>query len=193
MEIIDIRQDDDLRTVARKAEANFRQLAFSIGSAVKKQSNIDLSAVQVLIGDAVDNLVEEVIPAMVAEQLSEALDITYTSTASDVIVEDGCTITALDAVRWGSVVSIRFSYRLSSALTVPSNGDITDVTLGRLKDGWRPANMTNVILDQTRIMIGDVDSSGYVKARSANSRGASYTIDANAVLYASMTFVTGIQ
>lgn len=133
------------------------------------------------------------IPGQVADALDQALGVTMTSTLSDFFTEDGCTVTACNAMRWGSMAFIRFSYRLNSALTVPSNGDITDVTLGKLKVGWRPFDMTNVILDQTRILIGDVDSSGDVKVRSANSRGTSYTIDANAVLYASMMLMLGLQ
>jgi hypothetical protein len=116
-----------------------------------------------------------------------------TNTLSDFFTEDGCTVTACNAMKWGDMAFIRFSYKLNSALTVPSNGDITDVTLGKLKVGWRPFDMTNVILDQTRIIIGDLDSSGDIKARSANSRGTSYTIDANAVLYASMMLMLGLQ
>lgn len=133
------------------------------------------------------------IPDQVANAVDEALRVETTTTLNDFFTEDGCTVTACQAMKWGDMAFIRFSYRLNSALTVPSNGDITDVTLGTLKIGWRPIDMTNVILDQTRILVGDVDNSGAIKARSANSRGTSYTIDANAVLYASMMLMLGIQ
>ena len=144
-------------------------------------------------GQVSDAITAADIPGQVSDALDSALAVEMTNTLSDFFVEDGCTVTACNAMRWGDMVFIRLSYRLNSALTVPSNGDITDVTLGTLKIGWRPFDMTNVILDQTRIIVGDVDTNGDVKARSANSRGSSYTIDANAVLYASMTLMIGLQ
>lgn len=221
MEIAKLSQNDDLLAVIRKCNVNFQQLALSARQAIKKQSKIDMDNVSAEISGITQTLVnlenvvlpqmvsDEVdakvptevatqiaaadIPGQVANALDQALGVTMTSTLSDFFTEDGCTVTACNAMKWGDMAFIRFSYRLNSTLTVPSNGDITDVTLGKLKVGWRPFDMTNVILDQTRIIIGDVDSSGDVKARSANSRGTSYTIDANAVLYASMMLMLGLQ
>lgn len=177
MEIVDISHNDDLVVVAQKCNLNFKRLVSLTRQLIKKQSMID----------------DDIYLQQLEDMLSLALQMETTTTLADFFVEDGCTVTSCNAMRWGNMVSIRFSYRLNSALTVPSNGDITDVTLGTLKSGWRPFDMTNVILDQTRILIGDVDVSGVVKARSANSRGSSYTIDANAVLYASMTLMLGMQ
>lgn len=221
MEIAKLSQNDDLLAVIKKCNVNFRQLAWDARQAIQKQSKIDMDNVSAeidgitqtlvnlenvvlpqMVSDEVDAKVPtEVttqiaaadIPGQVADALDQALGVTMTNTLSDFFTEDGCTVTACNAMKWGNMAFIRFSYRLNSALTVPSNGDITDVTLGKLKVGWRPFDMTNVILDQTRIIIGDVDSSGDVKARSANSRGTSYTIDANAVLYASMMLMLGLQ
>lgn len=221
MEIAKLLQNDDLLAVIKKCNVNFRQLAWDTRQAIQKQSRMDMDNVSAeidgitqtlvnlenvvlpqMVSDEVDAKVPtEVttqiaaadIPGQVADALDQALGVTMTNTLSDFFTEDGCTVTACNAMKWGSMAFIRFSYRLNSALTVPSNGDITDVTLGKLKVGWRPFDMTNVILDQTRIIIGDVDSNGDVKARSANSRGTSYTIDANAVLYASMMLMLGLQ
>lgn len=221
MEIAKLSQNDDLLAVIKKCNVNFRQLAWDARQAIQKQSRMDMDNVSAeidgitqtlvnlenvilpqMVSDEVDAKVPaEVttqiaaadIPGQIAGALDQALGVTMTNTLSDFFTEDGCTVTACNAMKWGSMAFIRFSYRLNSALTVPSNGDITDVTLGKLKVGWRPFDMTNVILDQTRIIIGDVDSNGDVKARSANSRGTSYTIDANAVLYASMMLMLGLQ
>lgn len=234
MEIVNLSHNDNIPTIARKCNQNFKQLAWSSSQAMRKQGRMEESdfsdaligvydeiasvagsiatevsyqiAAQDIPGKVSDAITAQDIPQMVndeissadipgqvADALDQALGVTMTSTLSDFFTEDGCTVTACNAMRWGSMAFIRFSYRLNSALTVPSNGDIADVTLGKLKVGWRPFDMTNVILDQTRILIGDVDSSGDVKVRSANSRGTSYTIDANAVLYASMMLMLGLQ
>ena len=209
MEIVNLSHNDTLAQVVRKCNTNFRQLAWSSRQALKKQAEISLDSITSVIAgmqneiDAMrtttipDTVSAQItaadIPGQVATAVDAALGTEMTSTLADFFTEDGCTVTACQAIKWGNIAFIRFSYRLNSALTVPSNGDITDVTLGTLKIGWRPADMTNVILDQTRILIGDVDNSGAVKARSANSRGTSYTIDANAVLYASMTLMLGVQ
>lgn len=215
MKIVEIKQTDDLMTVARKCNENFKQVTWDANQSLKKQGLIDAESINASltqINDDITNLENVVIPADVASAISaadipgqvssaisaadipgqvstaitNALSTVTTTTVTDFFTEDACTVTAGSAMRWGKLAFVRLSYRLSSALTVPSNGDVTDVTLGTLKAGWRPYDMTNVILDQTRIAIGDVDTDGVVKLRSANSRGASYTIDANAVLYASM-------
>ena len=189
MALIRLSPNDNIQQLARKCNTNFNQLM----TGIKRQGRTIDGDWSTALANTVDDLTNVTIPNEVASQISDALPTIYTTTLSDFMTEDGCVVTACNAVKWGDIACIRFSYRLNSALTVPSNGDITDVTIGKLKSGWRPFDMTNVILDQTRILIGDVDSGGVIKARSANSRGSSYTIDANAVLYASMTLVLGIQ
>lgn len=209
MEIVNLSHNDTLAQVVRKCNTNFRQLAWATRQALKRQTEASIDGItSVVVGmqNEIDTMRTTTIPNEVASQVAAAdipgqvgdavdaaLATDVTSTLADFFTEDGCTVTACNAMRWGSMAFIRFSYRLNSALTVPSNGDITDVTLGKLKIGWRPFDMTNVILDQTRIIIGDVSSNGDVIARSANSRGTSYTIDANAVLYASMMLMLGLQ
>lgn len=209
MEIMDLSHNDDLLAVVRKCNANFKQLYYTLTQSSRKQlriENQDVSeALQALDESLIElqnvvmpNAIADAIaaldvPGQIADAIDQALDVTVTNTMSDFFTEDGCTVTACNAMRWGNMAFIRFSYRFNSTLTVPSNGDITDVTLGKLKIGWRPFDMTNVILDQTKILIGDVNSSGDVKVRSANSRGTSYTIDANTVLYASMMLMLGLQ
>jgi len=223
MGLLELSHNDDIRAVVQKCNLNFRQLADSIRQAVGREGRSIETDVSQMISTAISGLIDTTIPNEVALQISnanipgqitaevgeqlidldipglvntavaDALSMEITNTLSDFFTEDGCTVTACNAMRWGSMACIRFSYRLNSALTVPSNGDVADVTLGKLKIGWRPYDMTNVLLDQTKIIVGDVGSNGDVKIRSANSRGASYTIDENTVLYASMTLMLGIQ
>jgi len=223
MELINITHNDDLRSVANKCNINFKQIGTTLANLLKRQNMVERGVTNDTINQAVttitnvtipnevtsqinaldipDSISSEVttqiaaadIPGQVADALDQALGVTMTSTLSDFFTEDECTVIACNAMKWGDMAFIRFSYKLNSTLAVPSDGDIADVTLGKLKVGWRPFDITNVILDQTMILIGDVDSSGDVKARSANSRGTSYTIDANAVLYASMMLMLGLQ
>ena len=223
MELLDLSHNDDTVSIARKCNINFKRMWITIKNMTNNQTRNERDETSNFINNVISSLVNTTIPNEVASQLNSAdipgqvsnevtaqissadipgqigdaldsaLAVEMTNTLSDFFVEDGCTVTACNAMRWGDMAFIRFSYRLNSALTVPSNGDITDVTLGTLKIGWRPFDITNVILDQTKIIIGDVDINGAVKARSANSRGSSYTIDANAVLYASMMLMIGLQ
>lgn len=202
MPILNISQNDDLQTVVRKCNSNFNY-AYKVANSLLRNSG---EAIRNMVTEFTDDLLNTVIPGEVTTQIaaadiqgqvsdaiSDALSSVTTTTLSDFMTESGCTVTACSAKRWGDVAFIRFSYRLNSSLTVPSNGDVTDVTLGTLKVGWRPLDMTNVILDQTRILVGDVGNNGVIQIRSANSRGTSYTIDENAVLYASMFLIIGLQ
>lgn len=77
MEIMDISQNDELETLARKCNTNFRRLAWSTREAIKKQSLIDGAAVdQALreLGESISELTNVVIPDTVSEQI-DALDI----------------------------------------------------------------------------------------------------------------------
>lgn len=77
MEIMDISQNDELETLARKCNTNFRRLAWSTREAIKKQSLIDGAAVdQALreLGDSISELTNVVIPDTVSAQI-DALDI----------------------------------------------------------------------------------------------------------------------
>ena len=106
--------------------------------------------------EVTSQLTQADIPGMIGSAIDDALPREVTTTLSDFLTEDECTVTACLAARWGDMAFIRFSYRLNSSVTVPSNGNLPDITLGNLKIGWRPAGMTNVILDQTNVVIGDV-------------------------------------
>lgn len=107
-----------------------------------------------------------------------------TTTMADFFVPDGCTVSSCHAVRWGKHAAVAIAYKLSTALSVPDSGNVTDVTLGTLKEGWRPALGMNACMDPHYGLTGDVDSSGVVKIRGANSRGAAYTIGTGTTLYA---------
>lgn len=77
MEIVDIFQSDELETLARKCNTNFRRLAWATREAVRKQSAIDGEAVDKAlqeIGNGINRLENVVIPDTVSTQL-DALDI----------------------------------------------------------------------------------------------------------------------
>ena len=107
-----------------------------------------------------------------------------TTTLSNFFTADGCTVSSCRAVRYGKHAYISLAYKLSTALSVPESGNVSDVTLGTLKAGWIPAVASNGIMDANYGLTGDVDTSGVVKIRGANSRGAAYTIGTTTTLYA---------
>lgn len=84
MEIVDIFQNDELETLARKCNTNFRRLAWATRETVRKQSAIDSKAVNEAlqdvneamqeIGGEINRLENVVIPDTVSTQI-DALDI----------------------------------------------------------------------------------------------------------------------
>lgn len=76
MEIAKLSQNDDLPTVIRKCNVNFRQLAFSARQAIKKQSRIDMGGVDEEIGaitQSINELTNVTLPQMVSEQVTAAV------------------------------------------------------------------------------------------------------------------------
>lgn len=70
MELIEISQNDDLQTLARKCSSNFRQMIWSLRQTSKKQSRIDRDEIEIVIGDVVSNLVSNVIPNVVSAEVA---------------------------------------------------------------------------------------------------------------------------
>lgn len=187
MEIVEIKQGDDLRTVARKCNANFKNMAWDTKQAARKQGLMDAEEINAALTEIHDEMTEMenvTIPNQVNAAIASELSLVTVDTPSGFFTESDCTPTGGLVTTYGKVASFTLSYRLNSALSVPTNGNTSDVTLGTLNDGYRPVRATNVILDPTYQVMGDIDTSGNVKIRSAAPRNSTYTIDANAVLYA---------
>lgn len=74
MEIVDISHNDDLAIVARKCNANFKQLAFNATQQVRRQGRTSSEELATAISTTVRFLTETTIPNEVREQIS-ALDV----------------------------------------------------------------------------------------------------------------------
>lgn len=73
MEIVEITQSDDLMAVARKCAVNFRQMAWYIDQAVRKQGRIDVEDVMTAVSGLSDEITEMVnvtMPNEVAAQIA---------------------------------------------------------------------------------------------------------------------------
>lgn len=70
MEIIDLSHNDDLISVIRKCNANFKQLAFSASQGIKAQGRASSSSAEAMVADAINELTNVTIPNEVASQLS---------------------------------------------------------------------------------------------------------------------------
>lgn len=73
MEIVEITQSDDLMAVARKCAVNFRQIAWYIDQAIRKQGRIDVEDVMTAVSGLSDEITEMVnitMPNEVAAQIA---------------------------------------------------------------------------------------------------------------------------
>lgn len=82
MEIIELKQSDDLPSVVRKCNANFKQVAWSSNQAVKKQSRMDMSGIDAAFMDmqnrldAMERSIENIelsLPGDIADAVSDAI------------------------------------------------------------------------------------------------------------------------
>lgn len=72
MEIIDLSHNDDLVSVIRKCNANFKQLAFSASQGIKAQGRASSSGAEAMVADAINELTNVTIPNEVASQITNA-------------------------------------------------------------------------------------------------------------------------
>lgn len=81
----------------------------------------------------------------VAETELDAFNIVSTTTISDFITfESGWSLDGNNfyAVKYGRVVMVRMNLKYSSDISVPASGNITDITIGTIKQGWTPFTTT---------------------------------------------------
>lgn len=187
MQIINLSHNDSIDAIVEKCNLNFKELAFSTSQSIKKQSRIDTSDVASAINQIVSDLTNIVIPNEVAAQIGTG----STTTVSDFITADqDVVITSGIAHRWGKIAKISLSYRLANSYSVMSDGKINNIDVGVLTSDWMTVGgLTNINLDSTYNIQGVIDNNGRIAIMSANSRGTTYTIDQNAVLYAGFTYM----
>ena len=132
------------------------------------------------------------IPGLVSAEVASQIVTDYTDTVSDFLTADTSDVVIVNGMahKWGKMAKISLTYRFVSPYVVMSDGKINNLQLGTLTSDWMTiGGLTNVSLDATRKIEGVIDSTGLITFMSANSRGTSYTIDENAVLYAGFTYM----
>lgn len=79
-------------------------------------------------------------PFYSAEPIQHNTDGTFSGAANVITGNSGvATITGATAYRWGKVCQLAITWKNDSAISVPASGNITDVTVGTLVEGLRPA------------------------------------------------------
>lgn len=74
MEIVELSHNDDIQSLARKCNINFKQLLYALRQTLKKQSRLDGETNSIALDDAVTSLIQTSIPNEVRSQIS-SLDI----------------------------------------------------------------------------------------------------------------------
>lgn len=120
------------------------------------------------------------------------LDYATTTTRSDVMdAGTGITITGFSAARFGKVASLFFQWSYSSAITVPANGNITDIVIGVLKTGWRPYEEVHGTSsgDGAGAAWYYITSGGNVEIGACEGTGSQRTISANTSFDFGITYI----
>lgn len=115
---------------------------------------------------------------------------------TELSVEHGTSISAgtgassavMTAYRYGKVATVYITITLKSAVSVPVNGNSTDVAVATLPSGWRPP-VTSVLMMPYEDGYAVINSSGTVTITRFGSRGSSYTVAAGTEIRMLGTFV----
>lgn len=114
---------------------------------------------------------------------------------SDVITpRSGITITNVFTIKWGKVLWIRVSWKRNSAISVPANGNMADITIGDLKNAYRPLGMTVGIgegNDPNTNASYIIGWDGPFSVESFEATGSARTIPANTELTAYSVYLLG--
>lgn len=114
-----------------------------------------------------------------------------TTTATDIMtLGSGVTISDFKFARRGNVAQLYFTWSYSSAITVSANGDISDITLGTLKDDYKPIVPTaGVCNGNPRGAWYGMTVNGVITSTGFNATGSSYTIAAETNMNARFTYL----
>ena len=120
------------------------------------------------------------------------LTTTSTTTASSIITPaTGITINSASYAQCGNIASIMISWKSSSTISVNADGNATNVTVGTIVSGKRPK------IDTAGTSFGDnggpafyiLNPSGTLTLGACGGTGASRTVAANTVFWASFTYI----
>lgn len=105
----------------------------------------------------------------------------YESTASSICTAaSGVTFNSVGAIKWGRVCMIAISFKFTTDLSVPANGNITNRTVCTLKTKYLPSMSTGLwsIGDEAGAAWYNTDSSGVITLGACEGTGAARTITA---------------
>lgn len=116
-----------------------------------------------------------------------------TSTASDffTVYSSNATISnfAVCAI-YGKVAQVSFNWKNVNAITVPASGNISNITIGTLKTGYRPLNASvGWSNGEASAAWYNINSSGVVTLNALEGTGASRTIAASTEFRFSTVFI----
>jgi hypothetical protein len=116
---------------------------------------------------------------------------TTSAIASVITASSAASITAVSCSRWGKIAMIEITWTNKSAITVPANGNISNVTVGTLKDGWKPATRAGAqsLGDSAGAAWYNVGANGVIVLGAVEGTGAQRTIAAGTTFHCNATFI----
>ena len=112
--------------------------------------------------------------------------VTQTSTVSSIVsAASGITFVSIYAYQWGPILQLHFVWKSSSAISVPADGNITNITIGTLKSGYRPKNQCYAFSNADGTCaecITNINQSGTLAVTGFKATGTARTIDANTAI-----------
>ena len=115
------------------------------------------------------------------------------TTITDIITANSAvTITAANWKRWGRIANLAINFKNVNAITnVPANGNITNVTVGTLKAGYRPLWVTAATSngDGQGPCFYTISNNGTITLCVCAGTGASRTIAADTVFTLRVTYI----
>lgn len=115
-----------------------------------------------------------------------------TTESSNIITANtsNVTISGASYAQWGKLAMLQVNFTNKNAITVPASGDTTNLEVGTVASGKRPAIQCAAVCD------GDgahayayIGTGGSMKVGGFDSRGAQYTITAGTSFYMYATYV----
>lgn len=116
----------------------------------------------------------------------------YTATVSDFFTfNSGWSLSGdFYAMRREHTIMFRMNVKSSSDISVPASGDITNITIGTVKSGWRPPFMVNWTSMAGAFATGYITATGTLIMGFCEGTGTARTISAGTVFYISCVYIT---
>lgn len=111
--------------------------------------------------------------------------------AGIIVPESGVNITYARALRWGSILNLAVNFTFDSALSVSASGNIANIKVGTLTEGFLPvfSSMWSTYGDNAGIAWGYVDVSGALYLSALNGTGSARTVAAGQLFNARANYI----